>query len=119
MLGLIEIITGDKHSALFCPTVDDETEKKFYQLWHQDEVIIPAPRKRVQKKKPVPKRKATPANKKGKKAAKVTPKAGTSKAGTSKASNSKSGKRGIIVVNGRPVTGEYKPAAKKKLVTIS
>jgi hypothetical protein len=62
---------------------------------------VPVARKRAPKKKPVPKRKPVPVPKKGKKGLKVPP--------------HKSGKRGVIVVNGRPVTGEYvTPASKKK-----
>ena len=64
-----------------------------------DDEDAPIQRRRVQKKKPAPKKKATPVAKKGKKSA-----------------PQKSGKRGVIVVNGRPVTGEYKPASKKKLI---
>ncbi len=63
-----------------------------------DDDEIPAPtRKRKKKqiiKKPTPKSKPGPASKKGKKVLKVPPKYG----GT---------KKGVIVVNGRPVTGEY------------
>jgi len=67
-----------------------------------DDYSIPAPRRHKKSRKPV---------KKGKK---VAPKKSAAAAKKALKVPLKSGKKGVIVVNGRPVTGEYvSPAVKK------